>query len=321
MPKSSDMINSRVDIFYKIMEDCVLCPRKCHVNRKAGKLGYCRAGFHLKAARVIPHRGEEPAISGTRGSGAIFFSHCNLRCGFCQNYQISQLGMGEEMTPEELSEKMLSLQDRGCHNINLVTPTPFLPHIVKAISIADAHGLMIPIVYNTNGYERVEILRLLEGIVDIYLPDAKYGSDRAAFQNSDVGDYSRFNIRALKEMKRQVGNLKANEIGIGEKGVIVRHLALPNDAAESYRLLDMIAKELGADTHVSLMGQYFPCYKALGGSELGRRLTDDEFRGYYLAIESLGFENGWVQYPDEVDGSFLPDFEVNSGWNRNSINE
>ena len=309
------MFESRVDALYRIFEDCTLCPRQCHVNRKVGQLGYCKAGSDLKVAKVIPHFGEEPAISGNKGSGTIFFSHCNLRCSFCQNYQISQLGAGEEISPEGLSNKMLSLQDSGCHNINLVTATPYLPQIVRAISMAKADGLTIPIVYNTNGYERVETLKLLEGMVDIYLPDAKYGSNEAASSYSGAGDYLEHSIPALKEMKRQVGNLKMNAMGIGEKGIIVRHLVLPCDAAESFSLLDMIARELGTDISISLMGQYFPQYKALDSEDLGRRLTHEEFEEYRFALESRGFENGWVQYPDQVDGGFLPDFQVKDGWN------
>jgi len=309
------MFESIVDALYKIFEDCALCPRQCHVNRRVGQLGYCNAGSNLKVAKVISHFGEEPAISGNQGSGAIFFSHCNLRCSFCQNYQISQLGMGEGMSLEELANKMLSLQDSGCHNINLVTPTPYLPHIARAISIAKVDGLKIPIVYNTNGYEKVETLKLLEGIVDIYLPDAKYGSNKAASSYSGVENYLEHNISALKEMKRQVGNLKVNNMDIGEKGIIVRHLVLPGNGAESFSLLDMVARELGTDIYISLMGQYFPRYKALDSEELGRRLTNEEFEGYYLALESRGFENGWIQYPDHVDGGFLPDFQVKDGWN------
>ena len=309
------MFESIVDALYRILEDCALCPRQCHVNRRVGQLGYCNAGFNLKVAKVISHFGEEPAISGNKGSGAIFFSHCNLRCSFFQNYQISQLGMGEEMTPEYLSKRMLSLQDSGCHNINLVTPTPYLPQIVRAISTAKAGGLRIPIVYNTNGYERVETLKLLEGIVDIYLPDAKYGSNKAASSYSGVEDYLEYNIPALKEMKRQVGNLKVNNMDIGEKGIIVRHLVLPGNGAESFSLLDMVAGELGIDISISLMGQYFPRHKALDSDDLGRRLTNEEFEEYHFALESRGFENGWVQYPDEVDGGFLPDFQVKDRWN------
>lgn len=309
------MFESIVDALYRIFEDCALCPRQCRVNRKVGQLGYCNAGPDLKVAKVIPHFGEEPAISGNNGSGAIFFSNCNLRCSFCQNYQISQLGIGEEMSPEELGNKMLSLQDSGCHNINLVTPTPYLPHIVRAISTAKADGLRIPIVYNTNGYEKVETLKLLDGVVDIYLPDAKYGSNKAASSCSGAGNYLEHNIPALKEMKRQVGNLRVNNMDVGEKGIIVRHLVLPGNRAESFSLLDMIARELGTDIYISLMGQYFPMHKALGSEDLGRRLTNEEFEEYCFALESRGFENGWIQYPDQVNGDFLPDFQVKDGWN------
>ncbi|MFH2011392.1 MAG: radical SAM protein [Pseudomonadota bacterium] len=309
------MFESTVDTLYRILEDCALCPRQCHVNRKVGQLGYCNAGSELKVAKVISHFGEEPAISGSKGSGTIFFSHCNLRCSFCQNYQISQMGMGEEMSPEELADNMLSLQDSGCHNINLVTPTSYLPQIVRAISKAKTDGLKIPIVYNTNGYEKVETLKLLEGIIDIYLPDAKYGSNKAASSYSGVENYLEYNIPALKEMKRQVGNLKVNSMDIGEKGVIVRHLVLPGNGADSFSLLDMVARELGTDTHISLMGQYFPRYKALYSEDFGRRLTNQEFEKYQLYLESRGFENGWIQYPEQVDGDFLPDFRVENGWN------
>jgi putative pyruvate formate lyase activating enzyme len=309
------MCNAIVDALYKMLDDCTLCPRQCHVNRKAGKLGYCGAGIHLKVAKVIPHFGEEPPISGVKGSGTVFFSHCNLKCRFCQNYQISQFGMGEEMTPDELSERMLLLQDSGCHNINLVTPTPFLPQIVESILKAKESGLKVPIVYNTNGYERTRILGLLEGIVDIYLPDAKYGSNKAASCHSGVADYLEYNESALKEMKRQVGDLITDEMGIAKRGIIVRHLILPDDLAESISVIDRVSYTLGTDTYISLMGQYFPRYKALDSNDLNRRITCDEFDEYRHLLESKGFENGWIQYPDDVDGGFLPDFEVKDRWN------
>lgn len=309
------MLEKTTDILYKMLEDCILCPRQCHVNRKEGESGYCKAGFHMKVAKVIPHFGEEPPLSGSKGSGTIFFSHCNLRCRFCQNYQISQLGKGDEMTPQELSEKMLSLQETGCHNISLVTPTPYLPQAMRAVWLAKASGLKVPIVYNTNGYERIDILRLLEGAVDVYLPDAKYGSNEASSFSSHVDDYVKFNIPALKEMKRQVGNLVLNGSGVAEKGFIVRHLVLPNNTADSFSLLRVLGDELGTEIHISLMGQYFPRYKATGTKELNRRLTDEEFEGYCRFLESMGFENGWIQYPDGVDGDFLPDFEIKDGWN------
>ncbi|MDY6853314.1 MAG: radical SAM protein [Thermodesulfobacteriota bacterium] len=309
------MCNAIVDSLYQILDDCTLCPRQCHVNRRAGELGYCGAGIHLKVAKAIPHFGEEPPISGIKGSGTIFFSHCNLRCRFCQNYQISQLGMGQEMTSDELCEKMLLLQDSGCHNINLVTPTPFLPQIVKSILQAKEGGLKIPIVYNTNGYERTRILRVLEGIVDIYLPDAKYGSNEAAIRHSNAADYLQFNESALKEMKRQVGDLIINEAGIAKRGIIVRHLILPDDLAESVAVIERLSYMLGTDTYISLMGQYFPMYRAFESKQLSRRITCDEFDKYCLVIESKGFENGWIQYPDEIDGGFLPDFEVKDQWN------
>lgn len=241
------------------------------------------------------HFGEEPPISGIRGSGTIFFSNCNLRCIYCQNFPISQLGNGLEVTARDLAGMMISLQSRGCHNVNLVTPSHVVPQILEALSFAWEMGFDLPLVYNSSGYDSVEALRLLEGIVDIYLPDMRYSDNRAAKRLSFADDYVEINRDAIREMHRQVGNLVVDEQGIATKGLLIRHLVLPNDLAGSQRTFRFIREEISPDVYVSLMGQYFPSFKASEDVSIDRKITREE---YELAKESFfesGLVSGWMQ--------------------------
>ena len=260
-----------------ILNNCTLCPRNCGVNRIEGKLGKCRAGIKPKIALADLHFFEEPCISGKEGSGTVFFSGCNLSCKFCQNYKISQEFQGEEVEIENLANIFLDLQRRGANNINLVTGFMFVPQIIEALKIAKKKGLDIPIVYNTSGYESVETLKILEEYIDIYLPDLKYTYNELGKDLSDVDDYFEVVKLALKEMKRQVGNkMIFDERGMLKHGMIVRHLVLPNHLQNSKKALKWIKENLGKDTYVSVMAQYFPCYKAKNDKDIGRKITEEE---------------------------------------------
>lgn len=312
---ASGELDERIDRFESLAASCSLCPRLCRVNRKKGEQGICRAGNELTVCKSLPHFGEEPALSGTKGSGTVFFSYCNLNCTFCQNYQISQEHLGSPLGPAELAAIMLRLQEQGCHNINLVSPTHFLPQIIKSVKAAAAHGLTLPLVYNTNGYERVEVLKLLDGIIDIYLPDAKYGDDRSARDLSNAPDYTSYNLSALKEMFRQGGVLTTDKWGIAKRGLIIRHLVLPHDLAKTEHVLMMIRKHLGRSVHISLMGQYFPTYHAPKRVQLNRKITREEYQQCLTLLEQYGFENGWFQNPDAIQETFVPDFTREASWN------
>jgi len=256
-------------------------------------------------ARVASHNAhhwEEPPISGSRGSGTIFFSHCTGRCLFCQNYPISQLGVGDEVGTRQLGGMMLTLQRWGCHNINLVTPTHYVPQILAGLEVAVAGGLHIPLVYNTSGYDCVETLFLLDGVVDIYLPDAKYADDAVARRLSGFVDYVGHNRAALLEMHRQVGAaLQVDEAGVARRGLVIRHLVLPDGLAGTEDVLRWIAQHLSTSAYVSLMAQYFPAHRAVGDPQLGRRITFDEYDAALEALQRAGFENGWQQEIDPGD--------------------
>ena len=315
---------------------CNICPRKCNVDRKIQK-GFCGMGEKPVVARAFPHMWEEPCISGTEGSGAVFFSGCNLKCIFCQNHEISHGGHGKELTAEELAGVFLSLAGKGVHNINLVTPSHFVPAIKEALDIAKGPGsagrrgsaepgclvnctdslsarrpadpgrLSIPVVYNTNGYDSVETLRLLEGLVDIYLPDLKYVSPEVSMEYSGARDYFETASKAVLEMYRQVGDPVFGGDRMMQKGVIVRHLVLPGHIGETSRVLDWIAENLGGHVYVSLMSQYLPCYKACGHPVLGRRLTRYEYEKTIKKFKKLGL-NGYVQERESASDKFIPDF-------------
>ncbi|OPX18479.1 radical SAM protein [candidate division WOR-3 bacterium 4484_100] len=296
-----------IEQFYDLFSPCRLCPRECRVERKKGELGNCRAGQKLKVASYHQHFGEEPPLVGKFGSGTIFFSHCNLHCVFCQNYEISQLGQGRTISTEELAQYMLNLQTLGCHNINLVTPTPWIPQIVEALSIAQTQGLHIPIVYNCGGYESVSTLKLLEGIIDIYMPDIKYSDDRNAEKYSKVQNYWSVVKSALKEMYRQVGNLKCRH-GIAESGLLIRHLVLPNSLAGTRDCFKFIAEELSKDTVVNVMAQYYPTFNAYKYPEINRRIKLQEYREALNILKEFGLDSGFQQTIDTIYRKIIPEW-------------
>jgi len=265
------------------------------VNRLKGETGFCKSGAEVIVSSFNPHFGEEPPISGYKGSGTIFFTNCNLRCLFCQNYPISHLGNGNQVSKNELSKMMLILQKKGCHNINFVTPTHFVPQILSALYLAIEENLYIPLVYNCGGYESVQTLRLLEGIIDIYMPDIKYGGKIEGKKYSSASDYFEIAKKAVKEMYRQVGNLKLNKEGIAQRGLLIRHLVLPNKLAGTRNVFSFLAKEISPNTYVSIMSQYFPAYKAQEFEELNRRITPKEYKEALDTAKELDLQRGWQQ--------------------------
>lgn len=285
-------LDRRIEEMWERLTECDLCPRKCRVNRLADERGYCRTGEQAIVSSAGPHFGEEPELVGTRGSGTIFFTHCNLQCVYCQNYDISQLGHGQELSPTEVAGRMRRLEMLGCHNINLVTPTHVVPQILKAVRIAAENGLSLPLVYNTGGYESVDTLRLLEGIVDIYMPDAKYSDEETAARYSDARNYPEMNRKALLEMYRQVGVLRA-ENGIATHGLLIRHLVLPGGLSDACRILDFIAHRLSKDSYVNIMAQYHPCHRARDYGSLGKRITYKEYSEVVEYARSIGLHKGF----------------------------
>ncbi len=280
---------------YSLLNPCRLCPRKCMVDRTAGKTGRCRTGLDVYISSYNIHNGEEPPISGFSGSGTIFFTNCALSCVFCQNYPISQLGHGNKVSVERLSQIMLELEERGAHNINLVTPTHVAAQAVEALALARQAGLKIPLVYNSSGYESVETLKLLEGIVDIYMPDAKYSDPAKSLEYSGAGDYWEANKAALKEMYRQVGNLVMDKNGLATKGLIIRHLVLPNDISGVREVLKFIAEGISKDVYISLMSQYHPAHMSHKYPELSKKISKKEYDKALNILNNLGLANGWVQ--------------------------
>jgi len=287
---------------------CTLCPWDCRIDRTAGRLGVCRSNEKAKVSSAVPHFGEEPMLIGKKGSGTIFFSNCVLRCKFCQNWQISQEGSGDEVSDQQLADMMLDLQKKGCHNINLVTPTHYLGNIVSALALAAEKGLKVPLVYNTHGYEKTEILEILDGIVDIYLPDIKYSNNEVAVKLSNAPKYADYNKPALKEMYHQVGDLEMDGNGLAIKGLIIRHLVLPNDLAGSKRSFNFLVNELSKDVYIGIMSQYKPCYKAEGDAQLCRPLLPDEYRRVVRWAKEAGLHNILIQELGSSD-VYLPDFE------------
>ncbi|MDD6046199.1 MAG: radical SAM protein [bacterium] len=285
----------------------MLCPRACGVERET-HVGFCGAPAQPVIARAALHFWEEPPISGTRGSGAIFFCGCNLDCLFCQNHEINHASIGREWSADELAALMLHLQAEGAHNINLVTPTPHIETIIPAVRRAREQGLQIPIVYNTNGYETIETLHRLEGVVDIYLPDLKYTSALPARKYSGAEDYFRYAGPAVVEMHRQCGELVCDENGIARRGLIVRHLVLPGSVDETRRILDFLAENLPLTTHISLMGQYMPCHRASEIPPLNRKLLRREYDRAIAYCIQLGFEHVSIQSLDASDAAFVPEF-------------
>ena len=294
-------------MFEELIE-CKICPNNCKVNRRDGKVGICKANDKIKIALASLHFFEEPCISGEKGSGTVFFSNCNLNCKFCQNYEISSLGKGKEITIEELADTFLDLQDKGANNINLVTPTIYAYQIKEALKIAKNKGLNIPIVYNSNGYESLETLQALEGYIDVYLPDLKYYYDDIAFKYSGIKDYFKNASEAIKEMYRQVGYPEFDEYGIIKKGLIIRHLVLPNNIQNSKEVLKWIKNNIDRRVYISIMAQYFPCYKAKEIEELNRKLSKEEYEEIEEFVYKLDIENGYMQELGEHEEEYVPNF-------------
>jgi putative pyruvate formate lyase activating enzyme len=273
----------RIERALSLLESCEVCPHRCGVNRLKGELGFCKTGKNAIVDSYFPHRGEEKPIRGYRGSGTVFFSYCNMRCVYCQNYQISQLGEGREVSPEELAEIFLELQAMGCHNLNLVTPSHVVPQILSALYLAVQKGFKLPIVYNTSSFDSLESLRLLEGIVDIYLADLKYADREIARRYSKVKNYPEVAMAAIREMHRQVGDLILDERGIAIRGLLVRHLVLPNGLAGTEKVAEFLGS-LSKNMAVNVMDQYYPSYMAWKYPELSRRITQRE---YHQALSSM----------------------------------
>ena len=298
-------ISRRIESLKRILKRCVLCPRMCRADRIAGVKGFCRLDARMVISSALPHHGEEPPLSGSRGAGTIFFSSCNLRCIYCQNYQISHSPAGRPVAAEELAGIMLDLEARGCHNVEPVTPTPHLPGIMEALRIARERGLRVPFIFNCGGYERKEILRRIDGRVEIYLPDFKYGLDEAGKNCSGVPDYPRHALSSLREMVRQVGDALDIEDGVARRGILVRHLVLPGRTDNSLAALKLI-REVSPFIPLSLMSQYTPIPAVAGDPLLGRRVTREEYERVVNAALDLGFEELYTQTVD--DRALNPDF-------------
>ena len=307
----SGELKCRADTLEARLASCDICPRECHVNRLEGERGFCRSDYLPIVASVCSHLGEEPVISGTRGSGTVLFGNCNLRCVYCQNHQISQPRTRQPLAESgfrALAERILYLQDElGCHNINFVSPSHLVPQLVRTVLEAVPLGLHLPLVYNTSSYDSLGSLRELDGIIDIYLADLRYGSDRLARKYSRAADYAGHARAAIREMYRQVGGLVTDEAGLARRGLIVRHLVLPNGLAGSEASLTWLVEEVSPAVTVSIMSQYYPAHWALRIPALSRTLTTAEYSGVMGLVERLGLGNGWIQ-DMESSGNYLPDF-------------
>jgi putative pyruvate formate lyase activating enzyme len=286
--KAKGSLDSKIKELYSHLTPCVLCPRQCRANRAVDELGFCKAPYNLTISSAFPHFGEESPLVGVHGSGTIFLSHCNLKCIFCQNYDISIYGDGVPCTFNHLATIMMELQSRGCHNINLVTPTHYVPHIIKALSSAIDMGLSIPIVYNCGGYESLEVIRLLDGIVDIYMPDIKFLDPALAVHMCKAEDYPVIVKSVVREMQRQVGDLLINQEGIATRGLLIRHLVMPGCGDDTKSILRFIGEEVSRNTFVNIMSQYHPCNKAEAYPEIARRITNSEYRAALDYARELG---------------------------------
>ena len=292
------------------LKRCELCPHNCKVNRLNGEIGRCKCKDKVKIALASVHYYEEPCISGKNGSGTIFFSGCNLNCKFCQNYEISQLGKGIEITIEELSDIFIKQQNKGVNNINLVTPTMYVYQIIEAIKIARKKGLDIPIIYNSNGYENIETIKKLNGYIDVYLPDLKYYDDEIAYKYSGINNYFENAKSAILEMQKQVGAPKLNENGIIQKGLIIRHLVLPNNIENSEKILRWIKSNINEEVYISIMAQYFPSYKAKQMNDINRKLSEEEYAKIEDLVYELDIKNGYMQELGEHEEEYVPDFNL-----------
>lgn len=307
----SGELERRAEALEAQLGSCDICPRECGVNRLEGERGFCHSAYLPVVSAVCAHYGEEPVISGSRGAGAVFFGNCNMRCVYCQNYQISQDWLGQqskEMDSHTLAERMLYLQDElGCHNINFVSPSHFVPQLVRAVVEAVPMGLRLPLVYNTSGYDSIKSLRELDGIISIYLPDLRYASDKWARKFSQAPDYVKHARVAIQEMYRQVGDLVLDEAGLAQRGLIVRHLILPNGLAGSQDSLTWLVSQVSPTVTVSIMSQYFPAHRASRISSLSRTVSPSEYSEVVKLVDRLGLENGWLQEMGASE-SYLPDF-------------
>ena len=292
------------------LQACHLCPRHCGVNRLAGETGFCRAGTLPRVALASLHHWEEPCISGTRGSGTVFFSHCNLACVFCQNHDISQGNQGTDISIDRLAAIFLEQQERGAHNLNLVTPTPYVPQIIEALSIARRSGFALPVVYNTSAYETVETIEALKGWADVYLPDLKYCNDGLATHFSNAPYYFKHATQAIQAMIDQTGPCVFDDDGLLRRGVLIRHLALPGQAADSKQILFAMRQRFGLDVWFSLMNQYTPQPGVKDFPELQRQLTDAEYEDLIEYALDLGLENGFIQEPGAASEQFIPAFNL-----------
>ena len=290
------------------LERCTLCPRKCGSDRQNGKYGFCGAGGRIKIARCALHMWEEPCISGKSGSGAVFFSHCTMKCAFCQNYKISHTGNGYYLTGDELADEFLRLQNEGAHNINLVTPSHYAPLIIRALDTAKSRGLSLPVVYNCGGYESVKTLKMMNGYVDVYMPDMKYYNDKYAVKYSSAPDYFRTCAAAIDEMFRQSGKNQFDENGIMTRGVLVRHMLLPGLLLDSKRILDYLHTTYDDDIYISIMSQYIPSGDLERFPELNRKIDPRAYDALVDYCAKIGITNAFVQDIDSSDEGFIPDF-------------
>jgi putative pyruvate formate lyase activating enzyme len=288
-------VKARVQSLLSRLSDCDLCPRQCRVDRTAGERGICEQTDQIRISSANLHFGEEPPISGNRGSGTIFLSGCNLKCSYCQNYPISQMGHGKDISPLDLVDRMFELENRGAHNINFVTPTHYSARIAEAIMTARKRGLKVPIVWNSSGYDSVDVLECLEGMVEVYMPDMRYGESEPARCYSNAPDYPQVNREAISEMYRQVGTLEVDSDGIARRGLLIRHLVLPNKLSATDKIFEFIAEEISTETHISLMSQYFPAYRAHEFEMISRRITKKEYLIAKRLMEKYNLTNGWIQ--------------------------
>jgi len=290
--------------------NCKLCPRECGANRLQGQLGFCKASNEIKIAKACLYPWEEPCISGSNGSGTIFFSNCNLRCVFCQNHKISSSGFGVEISILRLSEIFLEQQEKGAHNINLVTPTHYVPQIIEALKLSKAKGLNIPILYNSNGYDSIDTIKSLKNYIDVFLPDLKYFDNKYGEKYSNAPNYFSFASKAISEMVDQVGALKFNKDGLIEKGVLIRHLMLPGLLFDSKKVIDYIYKKFGNSVYFSLMNQYTPMHKANEYKEINKPLNSKHYDSLINYCLELGLTNGFIQDSGTSSEAFVPDFNL-----------
>ncbi len=284
----SGKLKERIDAAVSLLESCSVCPRNCHVNRLAGDIGKCKTPREAMVSSYGPHFGEESPLVGKHGSGTIFFTNCNLKCLFCQNYSISQLGEGQKVTKKELADIMLFLQAKGCHNINLVSPTHVVPQILEALELSAESGLHLPLVYNSGGYDSVETLKILDRVIDIYMPDMKYDDADTARELSDIENYPEINRAAIKEMHRQTGDLEVNGEGVAQRGLLIRHLVLPHGLAGTKSIMGFLSNEVSSSTYVNIMDQYHPCYKAFKIPNLRRPTSSAEFQEALSSAREAG---------------------------------